>query len=109
MTRWVRVAEVGDVPDGRGRAFSVGGLRIALFRDGQTWHAIDEACPHQGTSLAPAVLHDGRVICPLHAWVFDVRTGQCPRGTHEGVTVYPTRCEDGWVEVHAPSKGGRSE
>ena len=102
MTRWVRVVEVDEVPDGRGRGFSVGDLRIALFRDGDTWHAIDESCPHQGTSLAGGVLHEGRIICPLHAWVFDARTGQCPRGTHEGVRVYATRCEDGWVEVQTP-------
>ena len=74
MTRWVRVTAADEVPDGRGRAFSVGTLRIALFRDGDTWHAIDESCPHQGTSLATGVLHEGRVICPLHAWVFDVTT-----------------------------------
>jgi len=96
------VAAIDEVPDGRGRAFSVGTLRLAVFRDGDDLYAIDEACPHQGTSLAAGVLHEGRVICPLHAWVFDVRTGQCPRGSHEGVRVYALRCEDGFIEVEAP-------
>ena len=101
----MRVAAADEIADGRGRAFSAGNLRVAVFREGDRWYAIDEACPHQGTSLAAGVLHEGRVICPLHAWVFDVTTGQCPRGTHEGVRVYPTRCENGWVEVQTPETG----
>ena len=102
MSVWIRVIAIEDVPDGRGRAVSAGKTRLALFRDGDSWHAIDESCPHEGTSLANGAFHEGRVICPLHAWVFDVRSGQCPRGTHEGVRVYATRCKDGWVEVEMP-------
>ena len=95
---------IKDIPDGRGRAVSAGDIRLALFRDGDSWHAIDESCPHQGGSLADGLFHEGRVICPLHAWVFDVRSGQCPRGTHEGVQVYATRFNDGWVEVEMPEE-----
>ena len=94
---------IDEVPEGRGKAVSAAETRIALFRDGDAWHAIDEACPHQGASLATGAYFEGRVICPLHAWVFDVRTGQCPRDSHEAVRVYATRCRDGWVEVALPA------
>ena len=99
MSRWVRVTEVDALPEGRGRAFPAGDAELALFRDGDSWHAIDGVCPHQGASLADGSFHEGRVICPLHNWIFDVRTGRCPRDSHEGVRVYPTRCREGWVEV----------
>ena len=105
MSVWIRVTAIEDVPDGRGRAVSAGDTRLAVFRDGDSWHALDESCPHQGASLADGLFHEGLVICPLHSWVFDVRSGQCPRGTHEGVRVYTTRCNDGRVEVEIPDGG----
>ena len=99
MTRWFEVARVGDLAEGQGTAIVAGDLQLALFNDGGDYFAIDDTCPHQGASLATGLLHEGRVICPLHSWVFELRTGQCPRQTHEGVVAYPTRCSNGVVEV----------
>jgi nitrite reductase/ring-hydroxylating ferredoxin subunit len=93
------VAAAKDVVEGRGRAVSAGDSTVALFREGDSWHAIDGTCPHQGASLADGTFHEGRVICPLHHWVFDARTGRCPRESHEAVRVFATRCREGWVEV----------
>jgi len=80
-------------------------LRLALFNDDGRFYALDNACPHQGASLADGVLHDGRVICPLHSWIFDAETGLCPRGSHVGVRTYPTRCNGDGVEVRISPSG----
>jgi len=103
MARWIEVAREGELPLGRGRAVVAGERTLALFNDGGSYFAIDDACPHQGASLATGLLHEGRVICPLHSWVFELRSGECPRQSHEGVETYPTRCTDGAVEVLIPS------
>lgn len=100
---WCRVAGIDDVPPGQGKTVTAGPLRVALFNDGGEYFATDEACPHQGASLAAGMLHAGRVICPLHSWVFDLRTGQCPNQTHEPVTVYPTRRSGASIEVEIPA------
>lgn len=76
-----------------------GGRAFAVFNDGGTYFATDDACPHQGASLAAGAVHMGRVICPLHSWVFELKTGECPRQTHEPVATYPTRIHDGVIEV----------
>ena len=75
MDRWVKVAEADELPPGNGRRVVAGPLRLALFNDGGEFFAIDDGCPHQGASLGEGLLHGGRVVCPLHSWVFDVRTG----------------------------------
>jgi len=100
--RWVRVAQAGELGSGSGRRVVAGRATIALFNDGGEFLAIDDRCPHQGASLAEGLLHDGRVICPLHAWVFDLRSGRCPRESHEPVETYPTRRSDGFIEVEVP-------
>jgi len=107
---WIRVAAAADVPPGQGRRVSAGGLDLALFNDGGSYFATDDACPHQGASLAAGTLHAGRVICPLHNWVFDLATGRCPRDTHEPVAVYATRRAGPAIEVAiheepAPAEG----
>lgn len=99
MERWIQVAEAATLPPGQGRTVAAGDAELALFNDAGEFLALDDACPHQGASLGTGTLHEGRVICPLHSWVFDVRSGRCPRDTHEPVRTYPTRCRDGVVEV----------
>ena len=43
---------------------------------------------------------DGReVICPIHAWGFDVTSGSSPDDPSCVVSVYPVRVLDGTVEV----------
>ncbi len=74
-----------------------------MFNDNGRIFAVDDACPHQGASLAAGTVHDGRLICPLHSWVFELSSGRCPRDTHDPVEVYPTRTVDGGLEVEIPS------
>ncbi len=96
---WIEVGGVDDLAPGQGRSVEVAGLQIALFNDGGEYLAVDDTCPHHGASLGEGSFHEGRVICPLHAWVFDLRTGRCPRESHEPVETYKTRCIDGTVQV----------
>ena len=102
MGCWVKVAELDTLTPGSTRRLSVGERRIALFNEGGRLFAIDDACPHQGASLAAGTLHGGRVICPLHSWVFDLESGRCPRDSHDPVQTYATRCFGGAVELQVP-------
>jgi nitrite reductase (NADH) small subunit/3-phenylpropionate/trans-cinnamate dioxygenase ferredoxin subunit len=102
MNRWFEVAKMVELSPGQGRTVVAGDLRLALFNNGGEFFAIDDSCPHQGASLGGGVLHDGRVICPWHGWIFELRTGKCPRDTHEPVATYRTRRSGDLVEVQVP-------
>ena len=73
---------VDDIPLGEGRACTVAGRRIALFRTATGWYAIDHACPHAKGPLADGIASDCSVICPLHERRFALDTG-APIG-HDG-------------------------
>jgi NAD(P)H-dependent nitrite reductase small subunit len=100
--RWIEVARVEDFRPGEGRIVVAEGRRLALFNDGGEFFAIDDTCPHQGASLAAGLLHAGRVICPWHSWVFELRTGRCPRDSHPPVASYRVRQNGGAIEVELP-------
>ncbi len=65
------------IPPGEGRAFQVRGEKVAVFRtrSGQIF-AVQAACPHRGGPLADGLVGGTTLVCPLHAWKFDLATGQ---------------------------------
>ncbi|MGH7516696.1 MAG: Rieske (2Fe-2S) protein [Gemmatimonadales bacterium] len=77
---WYDLGPLSRIPAGEGRAFKVEDLEIAVFRgrEGRVY-ATQASCPHRGGPLADGLVGGGCVICPLHAFTFDLATGR-PRG-----------------------------
>jgi nitrite reductase/ring-hydroxylating ferredoxin subunit len=74
-----RVCRVGDVPPGEMRGFAVLGLHAPVLianLDGRLV-ATASICPHEDVSLLDGDLEEGRVVCPGHAYAFDLTTGRC--------------------------------
>jgi nitrite reductase (NADH) small subunit/3-phenylpropionate/trans-cinnamate dioxygenase ferredoxin subunit len=103
--RWINVGRLSDLRDGQARAVRVGAARVALFRIGAELHAIDDACPHMGTSLAEGRLSRGRVSCRWHGWSFDLRTGRGGDGARPWacVRVWPVEVRGADVYVERPA------
>ena len=76
MTTWVKIGEIGDVPPGAGRAFAIEGYSIAVFNVDGKLYAIDDSCPHQGSSLAMGRLEGYVVTCRSHGMKVNVSAGQ---------------------------------
>ena len=66
-----------EVPDGAGKALVVNGHEVAVFRCRGTLYALQNSCPHEGGSLAGGHIEGDEVICPLHGYRFNVKTGAC--------------------------------
>jgi nitrite reductase (NADH) small subunit len=98
----IRACQVDDVPHGEGRALTVGGRRIALFRADTGWYALDAVCPHAGGPLADGIVADCRVICPLHERAFDLTTGAAVSGG-AGVDAYAVEVVGDEVWVRTPA------
>jgi nitrite reductase (NADH) small subunit len=73
----IKLGPASSVPPGEGRVYSVEGEKIAVFRTraGEVY-AVQAECPHRGGPLADGLLGGTTLICPLHAWKFDLKTGQ---------------------------------
>ena len=97
--RWVRVTCVESVPLREGREVLIGRRSIAVFNLGHRFLAIDNHCPHRQGPLADGIVSGNSVVCPLHAWRFDVRTGVCPEMPNARVRVFPVEVRDGEIWV----------
>jgi len=94
----VRLAPLDAIPPGEGRVCSLRGEDVAVFRTraGDVF-ACQAACPHKGGPLADGLVGGTTMICPLHAWKFDLTTGAALTGEC-GVKTFPVRVnDDGWI------------
>jgi nitrite reductase/ring-hydroxylating ferredoxin subunit len=84
----VKAMPVAAVASGKGALASVNGHDVAVFRRGDEILAIGNDCPHQGGSLCDGWVEGDIVVCPLHGWEFDMRTGACMTVPGESVARY---------------------
>jgi nitrite reductase (NADH) small subunit len=79
QAREVDLGPLDRIAEGQGFAFVVEGREIAVFRgrDGSL-HATQNRCPHRNAPLADGIAGGGKVICPFHAYTFDLCTGKGP-------------------------------
>jgi len=89
MARWIKIAGVDDVPIGAGRAFTVEGNSIAVFNVDGNLYAIDDDCPHQGSSLAGGRLDGCIVTCRSHGMKINVTAGKEQPGVGLNTRSFP--------------------
>ena len=73
---FVTVARLIDVPIGRVLQVQAGDRTYALINLDGTLHAIDNNCPHMGGPLSKGTLKGKQLVCPWHAWSWDVTSGR---------------------------------
>jgi nitrite reductase (NADH) small subunit len=98
------VAPLGAIPEGEGRTFVVPGARVAVFRTrrGDVF-AVQAECPHRGGPLADGLTGDSTLVCPLHAWKFDMTTGAALNGTCT-LKTFPVRVDEaGGIVLTVPA------
>ena len=108
MAEFITVAQVGQIPKGRGKAFTVGDRRIAVFEVDGTYYALSDRCPHMGASLATGDVRDGKVICDRHLWAFRLGDGQCPDVPTLRAETFEVRVEGEEIQVRLPASENKA-
>ncbi|MCC6999871.1 MAG: Rieske (2Fe-2S) protein [Deltaproteobacteria bacterium] len=68
--------------------------RIALYRLADGFYATQNECVHRGGELGDGIVSGGsHVVCPLHQWRFDIRTGACEVAPGTCIRTYPVKIE----------------
>lgn len=97
---WRDLCAIDDIPVQGSRRAIINGHEIGIFRTSSSEiYAIDNTCPHKQGPLTEGIVHDCSVTCPLHNWVFDLKTGVA-QGQDEGsVTTHPIQIRDDRVYI----------
>jgi len=109
MTSLTDIGALDDIPRQGARVVRTTAGCIAVFRtaDDRVF-ALEDRCPHRGGPLSEGILHGDSVTCPLHAWVFDLNTGQALGADEGAVRRFAVRVEDGRILLDASLMQQRS-
>jgi nitrite reductase/ring-hydroxylating ferredoxin subunit/uncharacterized membrane protein len=101
---YVVVARVGELMDRQTLRVDVNGTIMAIAHvDGQ-YYAFQEFCTHRFGPLSEGCFKDGKVMCPWHRSMFDMRTGQVAQGPAKmAIKTFEVKVRDGKVLVRAAS------
>ena len=102
MSRRVLVGEAADIGVGEGRVVEADGKTLALFNVDGAFYALDNACAHRGGPLGEGDLDGTVVVCPWHAWRWDVKTGANVNNPAVRMTCFPVSVDGGRVFVELP-------
>ena len=99
MADFVEAARLDEVPAGTAKTVTIAGKAVALFNVGGQVYAIDDTCPHAGSSLGNGKL-DGRIVtCRSHGMRIDVVTGCFPASEGFAVASYQVMVLAGMILV----------
>ena len=102
MSRRVLIGQAADVPVGEGRVVEAEGKTLALFNVDGAFYAIDNDCAHRGGPLGEGDLDGTVVVCPWHAWRWDVKTGANVNNPAVKMACFPVSMDGGSVYVELP-------
>lgn len=97
------VGTIADFPEQHGVSVCAGDQRLAVFRSGGRWYALDDCCPHRRFPLYDGVVRGELVRCRSHGSCFNLATGALERGpASQGVNAYAVFVVGEQVEVEVP-------
>jgi nitrite reductase/ring-hydroxylating ferredoxin subunit len=85
--------------------FQFKGEKICVTRTSEGLHAVQDKCPHNGASLSKGFCtKKNEIVCPLHRYSFDLKTGKATSGGAFALTTYPIEIKNDGVYVGVKSK-----
>ncbi len=118
---FVDACAIDELQEGRPKVVKIKGREITLVQWGDAVHAVRNICPHQTQSFLGAHVRSGFsakpggvgelvversepvLVCPVHTWSFNLRSGQCTVDDTLRIRTYATTVEDGRLLVDVTS------
>lgn len=100
--RHIALTDAQIPPPGKRTLLRSNGLSIAIFNVDNTLYAIDDSCPHAGSSLFTGKLDGLHLQCPAHGLRFHLQTGCMPGGKGLAVQSYSVGLVDGHLSIAVP-------
>ena len=100
MAEFVRVCAQSEFPQsGLVREFLVGGRALCVANVDGAVCVLDGTCPHEGGPLGEGTIEGGRVVCPWHAYAFDLHTGEAENDPGVKAEILEAKVENGELRV----------
>ena len=97
---WTDIGTLNDIPLRGSRIVKTAVGCIAVFRTAEDEvFATSNKCAHKGGPLSEGIVHDRKITCPLHNWIFSLETGEAQGADQGQITTYPVKIENGRLQL----------
>jgi len=102
---WIKIFENPGVAntaltENQPRLLLVRGKRICLVKHDGKFYAVQNNCTHSGGSLSQGTINFlGEVVCPLHQYQFNLKTGRENGQRSNDLECFPIREDEGGVFI----------
>lgn len=94
MSEFQRIMSTSELPPpGEAREVACGDVMLCIANCNGAISAMNNVCPHRYGPLGQGTIEDGKLICPWHAWAFDVKTGVAVHTAKAKAEVYGIKIE----------------
>lgn len=84
----------------KANTINVAGRKICIAHTSEGFFAVDDKCPHNGASLGSGFCsEDNAIVCPVHRYRFDLKTGRAKSGLGDAVRTYPVEIRDNGIYI----------
>jgi len=79
MEKEIKLCKISEVKPGKAKSFKIDQQEIAIVNLNSEFFALSNICPHQHTKIVngtDAIIEAEKIICPMHGWTFEIKTGK---------------------------------
>jgi 3-phenylpropionate/trans-cinnamate dioxygenase ferredoxin subunit len=85
---------------GQATTISIGKKKVCLAHTPDGFYAVNDRCPHNGASLGNGYCTaEGSIVCPVHRYHFDLKTGRAKSGLGDVAETYPVEVREDGVYI----------
>lgn len=95
--KWFKALNAIQIPvNGNIKTIEVNGKQLCIINNENEIIATQSFCPHAGGHFSGGWCKNGQIICPIHQYGYDLKTGRGAEGQGDCIDIYPTEVrEDG--------------
>ncbi|MBG6233727.1 3-phenylpropionate/trans-cinnamate dioxygenase ferredoxin subunit [Pedobacter sp. CAN_A7] len=88
MLKWYKLEE--ELPESDFvKQINVSGKKLCLIKEQGEYYAVQNTCPHAGGILSGGWCRNGHLVCPIHRWEYNLKTGRGATGQGDYINTYP--------------------
>ncbi len=104
MLEWIKVAENRPVKEAFIQKVKAGSQSICLVFEAGNLYAVSAKCPHAGGELAGGWCKNRQLICPLHRYEYDLKTGKGAAGQGDYIDTFPVEIRADGIYIQVKKK-----
>lgn len=81
--QYYRLERLINLFDGYRKTFQIDATHLLLLQQDGERYLVESFCPHREQPLNDAAIDNGRIICPHHAYCFELQSGRLLEATEE--------------------------